>query len=147
MTQNTSAVPLNEVVTDSYEQFDDMGATYRVFECIDDYEYDRIVIRFDVGAAAAGRGGTATRGTGDTDDVPYQMRLYEDGSDEPAETIAFMPRNHRFSPISVIGKGETDHLQGVSPTINDYSDIPCIAHDAWKAIGFSVIPAETGWSL
>lgn len=142
MNQQTGSVPLNEVVTDSYEHFDDTGATYRVFECIDEYAYDRIVIRFDVRAASAGSGGNATRGArGADDDVPYQMRLYENADDEePAERIAFVPRNHRFSPISVIGKGESDQLQGVSPTVDTYSDIPCIVHDVWKAIGFTVIP-------
>jgi len=130
MTDDTDRRPLHEVMTDSYEYFDDTGATYRVIEFEDGYKYDRFVIRFDV-----------------DDDVPHQLRIFTDGSDDPAEKIAFQSRDVRFSPISVIGKGESSDLQGVSPTIDSYSDIPCMAQEAWKAIGFSVVPEGDEWSV
>lgn len=130
MTSSTSTETFAETITNSYEYFDDDGATYRVFECVDDHKYDRFVIRFDV-----------------DDGVPFQMRLYEDESDTPNEKIAFERRDVQFDPISVIGKGSSNRLQGVSPTIDAYNDVPCIVQEAWKAIGFTVVPDGDEWSV
>jgi len=76
-------------ITDSRIQYDDTGAMFRIFDFDEQNSIDSIVIRFDP-----------------DDDVPPQLRVYEDGDTEsPTHTMGFETRQEQFTPISVIGKG------------------------------------------
>ena len=121
----------SEQLTDSFTTIDETGATYRVFDFGPQSEYDRITIKFTT-----------------DDSVPHQLRVYNTReSDTPDETIAFRDRRVSFDPISVIGKNDAEQLQGLSPTIQSYDEIPDIIKETWKSIGFSVIPEGDEWSV
>jgi len=116
-------------VTETFDSIDPSGAVSRVFDFTDQHPYDRVVIRFDP-----------------DDDIPHQLRIYESRSDdEPTETMAFQNRSVSFDPISVIGKGNTERLHGITPTIDNYDDVPGDIHDLWKSLGFAIVPEGEGW--
>jgi|AntRauMinimDraft_2_1070382.scaffolds.fasta_scaffold00634_2 hypothetical protein len=116
-------------ITDSRIQYDDTGAMFRIFDFDEQNSIDSIVIRFDP-----------------DDDVPPQLRVYEDGDTEsPTHTMGFETRQEQFTPISVIGKGQSEKLFGVTPSVDSYEDVPDEVQVAWNAIGFAVVPQGDDW--
>jgi hypothetical protein len=126
---NETQPRFNDVVRDTYEQFEDDGSVLRVFQFIDGYEYDRIVIRFDL-----------------DDDVPHQLRIYEDEADEtPIEKMAFQSNDLQFDPVSVIGKPQAETQFGIEPTTGTYEELSPVVQTLWKSLGFTVVPEGTEW--
>jgi len=127
--QDTNRPRFSDVVKDTYERFEDDGSVLRVFQFIDSYEYDRIVIRFDP-----------------DDDIPHQLRVYENKDDDtPTEKIAFQNNDLQFDPVSVVGKPQAETLFGIETTTGTYEELSPVVQTLWKSLGFTVVPEGTEW--
>ena len=130
--------PISQAVKEHYKSVDETGSEHFIYEFIDEEPIDLIVIIFNL-----------------DDEVPHQLRIYEEkSSEEPDIKIPFEERNIAFDPISVIGRGEIDELHNITPTnnayerdpsISNYEEVPDIAKEVWKSLGFSVIPKGDKW--
>ena len=119
---------LTERLQNDMEVVEDNGDILRVFDFNDSSPYNRITIRFSK-----------------DETVPAQLLIYEDRNNDPTEKMAFEMRTIEFSPISVIGKGPSNRLQGFSPTIGTYEDVPQEAMFAWNMCNCAVVPDGMEW--
>jgi len=136
---------LTERLQNDMEVVEDNGDILRVFDFasspedatrgsasqnsdFDSGPYNRITIRFSK-----------------DETVPAQLLIYEDRNNDPTEKMAFEMRTIEFSPISVIGKGPSNRLQGFSPTIGTYEDVPQEAMFAWNMCNCAVVPDGMEW--
>lgn len=121
----------------------DSGALQHNFEFTDDaHDIDNIEIDIDVG---------------DGDDQLIRCVAYSDS--DVVYRNAFKPRDIQFDPISILGRGESSSLLGVSPNEVGYTgqgggddadpicgnDIPRDVQIAFNSIGLSVVPQGTWW--
>ena len=118
---------LTDRLQNDMEVVEDNGDVLRVFD-FNDSPYERITIRFSK-----------------DETVPAQLLIYEDRNNDPTEKMAFEMRTIEFSPISVIGKGPSNRLQGFSPTIETYEDVPQEAMFAWNMCNCAVVPDGMEW--
>jgi len=116
------------MVVDKRSTYDDDGGYLEIlsYEGVDS-EFDRVVIRVPpVG-----------------DDM-FTCHCYAAGADDPTYEAAFEMRDLSFDPISVLGRGQSDRLGGVSST-GGYEDVPRDTMTALNAIGLAVVPQGRGW--
>lgn len=111
----------------------DDGAVEHTVTPHDNSEYDRIVITHTI-----------------DDPARFTVQCYTDGGVD--ESFAVETRNMSFDPVSLLGRGETDRLQGVSITDNSGSDpvteranIPEDVKIAFESLGFTIVPRGRGW--
>mgnify|MGYP006926904105 CR=1 FL=1 len=126
---NETQLRFNDIVTDTYKQFKDDGSVHHIFQFIEDYDYDRIVIRLDP-----------------DDDIPHQLRIYQSSDDEtPTEKMAFQNRDVQFDPVSVVGKPQAETQFGIEPTTGTYEELSPVVQTLWKSLGFTVVPEGREW--
>lgn len=96
----------------------------------DDFEFDTIVVQFDP-----------------NDEDIIICKGYK--GDELAYQNAFRQRPLSFDPISAIGRGQTESLQGISDSPKsggtESDEIPGDIATAFNTIGFSIVPTGDWW--
>lgn len=127
MYESQTTRPFSDVVDDRREVIDGPW-TSKIIDFTEDYHVDRIVIRFHV-----------------DDDIPHQMLIFENGDEKATETISFKDANTAFSPVSVVGKKESEKIFGIEPTTDTFENVPEIADTVWKSLGWTVVPNGNDW--
>jgi len=113
---------------DSRSLVDDDGRLQHTFEYDQPYDgVDSVVLTFSA-----------------EDDAHIVCRAY-DGEEDVYQT-SFQRRALSFDPISVIGRGETERLEGVTAGDGDEREaVPEAVQVACNAVGFSVVPSGEWW--
>jgi len=104
---------------------DDDGSLVHIISFANDSTYDRIEIRHDP-----------------DDETKLYVRGYE--GETTAFTQGFERRELSFDPISAIGRGETDNLEGVSET-SSIDELPSDISAALNSIGMAPVPQGEWW--
>ncbi len=137
---------LQQLLDRSYEYVAETGVIVRVLELTSESHVDHITIQFHP-----------------DDDVAHQMQLH-DSPDESGETttLGFTDAGLSFNPITVIGKQQTDlveglHLSSVTTMQSDETvptaNTPLSNHEqqliceSWQSLGFTVVPPGDEWIL
>ena len=136
----------SDLLERSYEYVEKTGVVVHVLELTSDSNVDHINIRLHP-----------------DDDVAHQMQLHN-SPDESGDTttLAFDDAGLSFAPITVIGKQQTDlveglHLSSVTTMQSDdtvpTSNTPLSSHEqqliaeSWQSLGFTVVPPGDAWIL
>jgi len=104
---------------------DSDGGVRHILEYNGGIEYDKVTVRFSP-----------------DDTEPITCTCLKDG--EVVYQNAFETRAVSFAPISVIGRGESDRLQGVSSNMTS-GDVPADVTTAFQTLGFTVVPQGEWW--
>jgi hypothetical protein len=107
---------------------DDDGSLSHILEYDDgdDVDFDAIVVKHD------------------PDDDSRMVCVGYVGEDEQYRAM-FKRRSLQFDPISVIGRGQTERLEGISDAEGDSSGVPPDISTAVNSIGFTVVPNGEWW--
>lgn len=79
----------------------------------------------------------------------FNVTCYVD--DEVVEQFTFQTRQMSFKPLSLLGRGTSETLQGVSTTddtddpIAHRDEIPATVRVAFESMGLTVVPRGTEW--
>lgn len=117
------------MVVDKWSTYDDDGGYLRGIEYEEgDSQFDSVVVRVPP----------------EEDDM-FTVHCFQGDEDEPSYENAFEMRDLSFDPISVLGRGESEHIGGVSASNADYEGVPRDAMKALNAIGLAVVPQGRWW--
>jgi len=107
---------------------DDDGSPRHVlnYEDVPDVEYDVVVFKFD------------------PDDESLVHCFAYVGEDIDYQNT-FQRREMTFDPISVIGRGESERMEGISENEDNDADVPRDVGAALNAIGFANVPQGDWW--
>lgn len=106
---------------------DDDGFTHDVLQYDDDVEFDSVDIHYD---------------------PKHDDRIVVTAYDEDGEEVyqnTFERRELSFDPITAIGRGETNRLEGTTPASDDANNVPDDIQLALNAVGMTAVPEGTEW--
>jgi len=110
--------------------YDEEGRVLEILEYDENIDYDKIIVRIHVDKI-------------NTDEPTFiDCLCYE--NDECVYQKRFQRRNINYTPISAIGRGETDKLEGVSSNMGN-EDIPNDVQTSLQTVGFTLVPQGDWW--
>lgn len=105
---------------------DDDGAIIHLLD-FEDQDFERLVLRHEP----------------EDHNVVYCYG-YEENAEEPSYQTAFQRRELTFDPISIIGRGESNRVEGVS-TSENIEEVPTPVNVALNSIGMALVPNGDEW--
>lgn len=113
----------------THSRYDNNGAYVRIIEYDDEDDadaFDRIVVRVPK-------------------DNPNRLACTAYEGEEAVWQTSFENRSLSFDPISLMGRGESEKLQGTSPVSKPYESVPRDVMVAMNGLGLTVVPQGEWW--